>query len=229
MPTNSSIHFTAYDNRDQTTITTCNLKCSRCQGSTKTGGLCKNKVCIGVPLCWLHTLQKYHVRAKPSGIAGAGMGLFAQYPTGTPPRKVAFAKNDLIVEYIGERTTKAALDAIYTDDDYTVPYAWSNSDFAIDSACKRGIGSVANQSSGALKPNAIIMFRSRDGVDTSLHSYTGNPARPNTFPNAWDKVYIVATRPIKYGDEILINYGDAYQLGGFVTHTTYKRSNKNLS
>lgn len=226
MPTkSSSVHFTAYDKRDRHTITTCDLKCSRCQGRTKNGNLCKNNVCIGVPLCWLHTLQKFHVRAKPSGIAGAGMGLFAQYPSGTPPHQVAFATNDLIVEYIGEHTTHAAIDQIYNDRNYTVPYAWSNSEFVIDSACKRGIASIANSPSGALQPNAIIMFRGRSDIDPSLHSYTGNPARPNTFPNAWDKVYIVATRPIKYGDEILVDYGDAYQLDGVVEHTTYRRSN----
>ena len=221
----SNLIFTAYDSHDSRVITSCPLQCMRCVGRTKTGHMCQNRVCIGVPMCWLHTLLKYHVKAKPSRIAGAGMGLFAHPPPGSAPAlATAFNTNDLIVEYIGEHTTQRELDRIYNDNAYTVPYAWSDTNNAIDAACKRGIGSTANLSTQ--HSNAILVYRTKNGIDSMYHSYTGNPARPNAFPDAWDKLYVIATRSINYGDEILIDYGDVYGLDGRVTHTTKRSRSK---
>ena len=53
-------------------------ECSRCQASTASGGQCKNSTCERFPYCWVHLKQIDGLAVKPSTIAGAGKGLFAE-------------------------------------------------------------------------------------------------------------------------------------------------------
>ena len=55
----------------------CKLTCDRCQHIKASGGRCRNRVCFGTPLCWIHTKIVYGVQVRDSTLADAGKGLFA--------------------------------------------------------------------------------------------------------------------------------------------------------
>ena len=74
-------------------------ECQRCEGTAKSGNRCKNRTCRG-KLCWQHLKKRDSLRVKPSGIQGAGMGLFTTKP---------FKKNEKIVDYTGERMSRAQI------------------------------------------------------------------------------------------------------------------------
>ena len=74
-------------------------ECQRCEGTAKSGNQCKNRTCRG-KLCWQHLKKRDSLRVKPSGIQGAGMGLFTTKP---------FKKNEKIVDYTGERMSRAQI------------------------------------------------------------------------------------------------------------------------
>ena len=50
----------------------CKLHCGGCQHIKAGGGRCRNRVCFGVPLCWIHTKIVYGVQVRDSTLADAG-------------------------------------------------------------------------------------------------------------------------------------------------------------
>lgn len=178
----------------------CTLKCGQCRYIRPENNIrCKNRVCIGRPLCWIHNRKTYGVQVKQSTITDAGKGLFATKD---------FEKDDLICPYVGELTTQACLNERYGEDG-TGPYALTfDGGRATDSACYRGVASMSNglinQRTGRSRPrqlhNAIITEAEMDGV---------------TYPALY------ATKSIAVGDEIFCWYGDEYILTD--DHTTKRR------
>lgn len=166
----------------------CPLVCGRCAYIRKNGIRCKNNVCIGSPLCWIHNDTEYGVKATASSIAGAGKGLFAT-------RKIP--KDTWICPYGGDRTTMDCIHRLYPGEK-TAPYAievtWPRRQIAFDCACHRGIGSLANclvDPDGNVSPprlhNCISRYRPiGDGV-----------------PGIWLK----STKTIQAGKEIFHWYG----------------------
>lgn len=164
----------------------CKLQCQQCAATTKTGAKCKRSVCIGIPYCWTH--------ARLAGLAvknteGRGKGLFAygkdrkQRETGSP---AVFKKNDVIAEYAGELISREELARRYNN--VTAPYTLASAQKGkyIDAACKRGLGSLANDPRGTgLQANARLSV-GRNG---------GN---------------LKATKNIYHGQEILTSYGRDY-------------------
>lgn len=165
----------------------CHLQCSQCSHVKCNGQRCRNRVCIGTPTCWIHTIQTLGVRVRPSNEAGAGKGLFT-----TTPRVMG----EWICPYIGETITQACLDKRYPGDTtatYTVNA--SNERHHTDSACQRGIGAMANgkfDAEGFSRPrnrhNAVIETRDGEGL------------------------WLQATRRIGANREIFVHYGDDYVL-----------------
>ncbi len=163
----------------------CALQCRTCGAQTASGQPCRKRACIGTPLCWMHMLKTMNLRYKASTIPGAGKGLFAMRP-GADTRTVVFRAGQRIVPYHGERLRMADLDLRYGD--YTAPYGVTvdrRADVYEDGACIRGVGALANHATGR-RVNA--KFREQDGVSA-----------------------LFATKAIRHGDEILVDYGAMYR------------------
>jgi hypothetical protein len=165
----------------------CQLTCKTCIATTKSRSKCKLRTCIGVPYCWIHLLAKKHLRIKDSTIKNGGKGLFAFDPKQSA-NAIIFRPQDTIINYVGEHLSKRSLDNRYGD--YTAPYAIALSKTrVIDSACKRGVASLAN---------------------------TNNKNKLNaSFVKDKNKVYLIATKIIKNNNEIFVDYGDEYLLDEF--------------
>lgn len=179
--------------RDGEHQSSCKLTCGRCEGTTKAGTRCRRRVCIGLPLCWMHLASDLHLKIKPSNIDPNMKGLFAWYPQS--PTRILFAEKprpgtrrqqdgprppDKIVRYTGEVVSDAARLQRYgtATGPYTASLLYG---VVVDAACVRGAGSLANGSKGRLPNNA---------------RFSGNN--------------IVATKNIKHGDEIIVSYGNGY-------------------
>ena len=160
------------------------LHSARCSYIKHNDVQCKRKTVIGLPMCWTHTREVYHVRIKPSLIHGAGKGLFVDKPN-TELGEVVFKKDDHIVPYSGELIDSDELESRYGD--YTAPYAVEmNKSMYDDASVKRGIGSLINH---------------------KITKYTNcrfSISRQN-------RCNIIAEKNIKQGDELYVNYGRKYK------------------
>lgn len=183
--------FTSRDNRFS-----CNMQCTRCTCKTKTGATCRRRSCIGTGYCWAHLLEVRHLRIKRSDQGpGAGRGLFAVDLSIKPgSRASVFRKGDFIVDYDGQRVTAATVERRYGE--WTAPYTVQNAnleDGYEDAACRRGVGSIANQSK--TRPNAeFVSFGSR--------------------------VALFALKAIRNHTEVLVDYNGEYQLDEPTRHVT---------
>ena len=210
----------------------CKLQSKRCIGvsknkkdPTKKGVQCKRKVVNGLPFCWYHLKSASHLTIKPSGIAGAGTGLFACDPTKDDDSDdVVFKMGDLIVPYVGEHVSSDTIDDRYGDADYTTaPYAVTKRDgHIIDSACLRGAGAIANDARGAANNAKIVAKKINTTIANRLNASraTGHLLRPNT-----NVLSLIATKPIKQGKEVFANYGADYW-EHWDEHTDHKTSGK---
>lgn len=175
----------------------CKVACARCNHIKANGALCKNRVCYGIPTCWIHTKQKYSIQKRPSAVHG--IGLFATKE---------IQANTWICPYVGEAITKSCLDRRYPGDT-TATYTVSKGGRRcgrryVDSACRRGIGSLAN---GKFRADGFSQSGGRHNAE--LKDRGGG-------------VWLKSTKRILANREIFVFYGDGYRLDN--DHTT-KRSN----
>ena len=167
------------------------LDSSQCTATAaNTAHRCRRRVVIGQDLCYSHLLSIKHLRIKPSNIPNAGKGLFC-IDTKQPANAVIYRKGDRIGEYIGERIDLDELNDRYGNT--TSPYAMkiTNNEF-IDAATARGYASLANRAPSANQANA----------EFPNCNYRAIPHR----------IYLVAKKDIKNGDEILTSYGKSYRM-----------------
>lgn len=177
----------------------CNLQCAQCSATARNGQQCKKNACIGVPFCWMHLLSQHNLRIKESSIPGAGKGLFAM-SRNTPSDGIVFQKDQVICRYYGEAVTQDILQERYGD--YTAPYGIHVRGTAFeDAGCKRGIGSLANHA-----PN------SRANARYSYQLHNGSPVS-----------FIRATKNIRNGSEVLVNYGRDYNFAEGTQQQTIRR------
>lgn len=174
----------------------CHLECGRCIHIKGDGQRCRNRVCFGMPICWVHTKAVYGIRLRESTIVGAGKGLFATIP---------FAAGAYICPYVGERITEACLNERYPGN-MTAPYAVTDNGRHTDSACLRGIGAMSN---GLFKVDGSC--RAERFHNSEIVSRRGRG------------LWLRATKNIPAGAEILTYYGDEYKLEA--DHST-KRSSR---
>lgn len=176
----------------ETDVFRCHLRCDTCTYVKADGHRCKNRVCIGYPMCWIHTKKEYGLRVKDSTVEGAGKGLFT----------LNGAENgEWICPYVGDEISQECLDTRYPDPEQTAPYAVQNEDFIyeesyVDSACVRGVGSMANG-----------LFR-RDGRPRAVSLHNAEIEYRIDAKGLWLK----ARKDIEEGGEILVHYGDEYRL-----------------
>ena len=164
----------------------CHLHCQRCQKLKPNGQRCKNRVCMGVPFCWVHNKQYYGLQIRDSQF---GKGLFAtrNMPNG-----------HWICPYVGEVITEACLNLRYPGH-RTAPYAVNDTCQDIDSACRRGIAAMANG-----------LFRGTRSRARAVH-HAILEYRHAPFNTVW----IRAIRDINIGEEIFVHYGSQYRLGDY--------------
>jgi len=173
----------------------CDLKSMQCTGHSRNGSRCKRRCVVGFEFCYQHMLTELHLRILTSTIPNSGKGLFAMDKT-AGNNDIIFRKDDLICVYNGQLINGAELNKRYGD--YTAPYAVRiNNDCAVDSACKRGVGSIANNN-----PN-------------------NNNARLSVNPTL-RRVSLRATKNIKNNTEIFLSYGNTYQIHEEGVHHTTK-------
>jgi len=169
------------------------LQCEHINATT--GHRCRRFQIIGAVLCWQHLETDRHLRIQKSTVPHGGLGLFAFNGAGddaivfSGPRKTryGYTPGDFIIEYTGETLSNAAVNQRYRRKD-TAPYAARiDKHFIEDAACLRSAGSLANH-----KPHSRANAR-----------LVSNGA----------VIQLVATKNIRNGAEIFIDYGGEYHLG----------------
>ncbi|MCO6466523.1 MAG: SET domain-containing protein [Bradyrhizobiaceae bacterium] len=141
-------------------------------------GRCTRDTSITHPYCGKHTREVLGVRVAKSTVPMAGRGLFAERD---------FKKGEYIAQYGGEILTTEQYDKRYADDAMGAYGVQLDADRVID----------------ARKTSA--------GVARYACDYHGSKRKPNAeyvADDEKDEVWVVATRAIKKGDEILTDYGD---------------------
>jgi len=173
-----------------------NLTSERCQFIKTNGQQCSRNTVIGLGLCFQHLEIEKHLRIKPSTIQHAGKGLFAMDKHALE-NDIIFRIGQNIVKYDGEIIDLDELNERF--DEYTAPYTVYINNNRYDSAeCHRGIGSLANHGNNQ-QANAKFNTGNR-----------GNNA----------SCRLQATKNIRNGDEIIVNYGRNYQFINPNTHYT---------
>jgi len=171
----------------------------RCEAVKKNGHQCKNHTVIGQIYCHTHRRTLLHLQIKKSTIAEAGKGLFAV------GKGIVFRPGDRICMYNGELINAKELIRRYHDN--TAPYAIElhkkdGKQLYEDGAVERGLGSLANHS------------RNRNIVNARLSISRTNRAQ------------LIATKNIRSGSEILVNYGSDYKFNEDVCSSTNKSKQK---
>lgn len=189
-----------------------NMDCERCTGRTTSGQRCSRTVCIGLPLCWQHAKKVYGVRVGNSTLHGKGV--FAT---------ISFSRGDWICPYNGEVVTRAQLDTRYPGD-CLAPYGMCEDNRCEDGASRRGLGTIANGEGPRgrrIRTNAkTVKFARNYPISehrrTRLEQYGVLPVHGS--------MWLIATRDIPQGTEIIQNYGEEYwEDGPITTHSTKYR------
>lgn len=176
----------------------CNLECGRCTFIKENNERCRNRVCMGYPLCWIHTKRRYGVQSRQSCVHGKGLFATRDIPA-----------ESWIAPYGGETISQQCLDYRYPGD-MTAPYAVDEGgDSYKDGACNRGIGALSN-----------ARFR-RDGM-------VSTPARHNAeIAHRNGQLWLRSTKAIPTDEEIFTYYGDMYRLEDtHVTKRTTRSDNR---
>ena len=193
--------FKVTTNTNTNSSWSCPIHCDRCEFILPNEVQCRNRVCFGSPLCWIHNAKKYKVKANTSTIPNAGKGLFATED---------FKKEAWICPMIGENISMACVEKRYPGT-MTAPYTEEvRRNKAVDCACSRGIGSTAN---AHFLPNGKVRGRSFHNAITRYRRVGEG------IPGIWLK----ADKRIRAGDEIFLWYGNSYRLEN--NHTTKRRKN----
>ena len=170
----------------------CKLKSHRCVETNAKGQRCKKRSVIGIPVCWIHLLNKKHLRIKETTSVPQtkGKGLFA-LDRKESDNSVIFKKGQTIFAYEGQYINEATLDERYGE--FTAPYAvMVKKDRYIDSACERGVASLINHANN--KRNVNAKFVVTRGANRKASG-----------------IKVVPIKDIRNDKEIFLDYGRDYQ------------------
>jgi hypothetical protein len=175
-------------------IDSCTLKCRTCKHPTKRGTACKRKVCIGLPYCNYH--RDYRVGPSSIKKGGIGMGVFAT---------TAIQEGTHLFNYEGESVREHLMDSDGANIAYAVCLSGGRRGerHCIDASCERGIASMINSFQGTRRKQNVKLVE------------IGKKKLGRT-------VAIVATRHIRKGSEILLDYGPHYFSTAKPEHRTTK-------
>lgn len=183
------------------------MACQQCVETKPNGERCRNRVCMGVPYCWIHRKKKYNLIVKPSTIPGAGKGLFAVD---------AIPSQSWICPYYGQHLSMNCIDYRYGEE--TAPYTASFGRINVDSACKRGVGAMAN---GLFRLDGFSRSINQHNcsIEYKLRGYGGTNSQG---------LWLFAFRDIPAGGELFCYYGEDYNLfdQNHVTKRTSRQDNR---
>lgn len=189
--TNKHMLFRYWNPIDKPPRFQCTLISVQCQHVRSNGDRCRRIQNTGVALCKQHLQFDMCLKIATSTVHNGGLGLFA-CDNHKDEGDVVFTfsrkrnRGDHITDYTGQVLANAETDHRYGRNN-TVPYGVRlNPNSNIDAACIRGAGSYANHQPRS-KANARLIS---DGK----------------------RVYIEATKLIRNGDEIFIDYGRDYHI-----------------
>lgn len=128
-------------------------------------------------------LKEYKLVVKESTIPGSGKGLFTE---------TNIAKGELVVEYTGDILTMKEVRERYGDEIQTAPYLYFIS-------YKKCVDALYNLDAVARYANDANGFVVTEGVKNN-----------SEFANVRGVPYIKATKNIRAGSEILVDYGGDY-------------------
>ncbi len=170
----------------------CELHSERCLGYSKNGVRCKRRCIIGFEYCFQHMQSIKHLKIRPTTLPGFTFsGLFAWDPSAVGP---IFRNEDVVCKYFGDVVEPAIIQEHYGNS--TAPYAFlANKNRAVDCACRRGIGALANTSAG--HNNCRFSVSNANGGSLSIK----------------------ATKNIYHGQELFVPYGNKYHFHDH-EHTT---------
>ena len=177
------------------------LDSMQCEAVKDNGEQCNNNTVIGHDFCHVHRKHMLHLQIKDSTLTDAGKGLFAFGEA----NKVIFKKGSRICLYNGELIDTDKLLERYHDNTapYTVQLHNKNGEPQYeDAAMERGIGSLANHSRNKSKINARLSI------------------------NRGNKAQLIATKNIKSGQEIFVNYGPDYKFDDDISTCTNRWKHK---
>ena len=150
--TESKIWGFDWDNQEK-----CKLKNMQCIAICKSGDQCSRKTTYTLPYCFQHLKSKRHLRIGRTllinpktkrryrfrGLFACGKGF---------KDNVIFKKDDIIIPYVGEKTTEEKINKEYDQKnqqyEHTVPYGihkTKNGKTVFDAACVRGVAAFANK------------------------------------------------------------------------------------
>lgn len=193
----------------------CNLVCSKCTARKDKGkgARCTNTCCIGLPICWQHSLQFFRVRAARTQLKAPARlnfhGLFA-CDTTLQSDDCVFRSGELILPYIAEAVTEDIIDHRYgAGDENVAPYAINIKKSTRakggyeDGACMRSMMALANtivSKAGYARHHA----QAEVGVNCQFDSI---PLKAKKNRGKYIAV-LRATTNIYNGDEILVDSKD---------------------
>lgn len=217
------------DEGDTEAVFRCFLEKKRCLAKTKKGTRC-SRTSFRHPYCLQHCQLLLGVKVGVSSIPNAGCGLFAT---------VDFEKGDVILPYTGRKF--ASLDDV---DSSVFTIQLENRRGIIDATCLRGMAAYANHSRNhgnacssqfsLSSEHARSFTRTVEDVDSGIVRYIINPklrtigsrcvwkripvCLVRDFTDNEHYIWLVATKNIRAGEEILYNYGSQYSFDS-VYHT----------
>ena len=171
---------------------------SSCSSSSSSSSSCSDeprrcgRTVLHFPYCPHHLATILGLRVGPSHIPDAGLGVFATRDL----------QKGWVFPYGGELVRDVVLKMRYPDGGDLPEYAFKVSKgLYLDAKCKRGIGSMMNQSRGERR--ACGQF-DRWNMDQQVRALEAGTTRPEDVCS----VLFVLTRNVKCGTELLASYGN---------------------
>lgn len=186
----------------------CELRCRTCEATVEDGATgrrrsCARRVCVALPYCAQHLVTVLGVRVAPSEVLPGTHGLYVTRDVRAGTMLAPYGGEVLTVAQIGQRygVGPRAL----------APYTMQR----VDAACERYVGAMANGAFGAV-PRA----RANARAQATARAYAATSPRPRgakhagyrlTRGNLGIKFWLVATRDLRAGEEVVLDYGrDGY-------------------
>ena len=169
------------------------LESVQCEAVKQNCQQCKNHTVIGQTYCHVHRKSILKLQIKKSNIVNGGKGLFAI------GKDIVFKPGQRICLYNGELINVEELLRRYGDD--TAPYGiqlHNKNGEAVyeDGAIERGVGTLANHSKNKSKINARLSISKEN------------------------RAQLIAIKNIRFGQEILVDYGPDYKFDKDVCSST---------
>jgi len=202
------------------------LDCCRCIATRKDGQRCKSSVCVGINVCWQHSLKYLKLKSGRTTLRQNNQrldfGALFACDRSKPSTAVIFHANDIVCAYLGQVITEETLNERYGEDNQAVaPYAarigQGPNSYIEDSALRRSLGSLINT---VLTNQAHVQWGTPGaGIQPNC--------RIDTIKiSGYEMGVIIATRPIKNGQEVLCRSHDANGNLEYIIHTDEEITHK---